>query len=223
MRNRKLVIGAVVIALLVPGAMVFANHDFSDVATTSPWHDSVSAIRNAGITAGCTPTKYCPDSSVTRGQMAVFLNKLGALGKVKGVATKPVVDALSVNGFFIQGDIEADPTEEGQTGIVLNGGGKSECATVSAGPNSFNTYSVVYQLFQTPVGLNPEEVNVQVRDDPATPEDQTWDLCFYRITTGNLSAGRYELYFQFTVFIGQGRFSGASTASSSDAPPRAGR
>ena len=224
MRNRKLLVGVgLIAALLVPATMVFANHSFSDVPTSAFYHDSVSAIKNAGITSGCTTTKYCPNSSVTRGQMAVFLNKLGALGKVQGKATAPVVDAISVNGHFIQGEEELDPND-GLPGVVLTGGAASECATVDAGPNDFNTYSVVYQLFQTPATINPEEVNVQIRDNPSAPTDGTWDICFRRITGGNLVAGRYHLYFQFTVFIGQGIFaSGASASDASQSPARAGR
>jgi hypothetical protein len=222
MRNRKLVVGVALIALLmIPATLVFATHTFRDVPTSAFYHDSVAAIRNAGITSGCTSTRYCPNSAVTRGQMAVFLDKLGALSG----DSAPVVDALSINGHFIQGEIELDPTDPGQTGVVLAGGAKTECETVDAGPNNFNTYSIVYQLFQTPATINPEEVNVQVRDNPSAPTDGTWELCFARVTTGNLVAGRYQLYFQFTVFIGQGIFGAGAAASdaSTDPPARAGR
>jgi hypothetical protein len=226
MRDRKLVVGVALAALLmIPATMGSATHSFSDVATSAFYHDSVAAIANAGITGGCGGSKYCPNSPVTRGQMAVFLNRLGALGNVGGQPTTPVVDALSVNGHFIQGEIEIDPNDPGMTGLVLAGGAKSECETVDAGPNAFNTYSIVYQLFATPGGVNPEEVNVQLRDDSSTPNDETWQVCLYRITAGNLPAGRYQLYFQFTVFIGQGIFGAGVSASdaSSRTPARAGR
>jgi hypothetical protein len=39
---------------------------------------AIQAIRNEGITKGCNPpqnTNYCPDGTVTRGQMAAFLNR----------------------------------------------------------------------------------------------------------------------------------------------------
>ncbi|HEX4439368.1 MAG TPA: S-layer homology domain-containing protein, partial [Thermoanaerobaculia bacterium] len=38
-------------------------------------HDFVESIVRAGITAGCGGGNYCPDASVTRAQMAVFLLK----------------------------------------------------------------------------------------------------------------------------------------------------
>ena len=36
---------------------------------------SIEAIRAEGITFGCSPTRYCPNDPVTRGQMAAFLDR----------------------------------------------------------------------------------------------------------------------------------------------------
>jgi hypothetical protein len=41
--------------------------------------DSIEQLAAEGITGGCGNGNYCPDSSVTRGQMAVFLTKTFAL------------------------------------------------------------------------------------------------------------------------------------------------
>ena len=38
---------------------------------------SVQWLKNRGITYGCTATTYCPSSSVTRAQMAMFMQRLG--------------------------------------------------------------------------------------------------------------------------------------------------
>ena len=51
---------------------------FLDVPTNHPFFQFVEALAASGITGGCGGGKYCPDSPVTRGQMAVFLAK--ALG-----------------------------------------------------------------------------------------------------------------------------------------------
>jgi spore germination protein YaaH len=40
--------------------------------------DAINRIAEAGITTGCTPTTFCPDGPVRRGQMAAFLDR--ALG-----------------------------------------------------------------------------------------------------------------------------------------------
>jgi spore germination protein YaaH len=46
---------------------------FSDVPPTHPFYSFVEAISRNGITSGCGDGKYCPDTSITRGQMSVFL------------------------------------------------------------------------------------------------------------------------------------------------------
>ncbi len=51
---------------------------FSDVPTNHPFYQHIEALVDSSITSGCGATTYCPDSPVTRGQMAVFLAK--ALG-----------------------------------------------------------------------------------------------------------------------------------------------
>jgi hypothetical protein len=55
-----------------------ATATFGDVPTSSPQFQFVEALVAAGITAGCGGGNYCPNSPLTRGQMAVFLAK--ALG-----------------------------------------------------------------------------------------------------------------------------------------------
>jgi hypothetical protein len=52
-----------------PGTATFPN----DVPSSHPFFRFVEALAAAGITGGCSAGSYCPDSPVTRGQMAVFL------------------------------------------------------------------------------------------------------------------------------------------------------
>jgi hypothetical protein len=51
---------------------------FGDVPTSHPFFQYIEALSKSGITGGCGNGNYCPDSPLTRGQMAVFLAK--ALG-----------------------------------------------------------------------------------------------------------------------------------------------
>jgi hypothetical protein len=51
---------------------------FGDVPTTHPFFKFVEALYASGITAGCGSGNFCPDTPLTRGQMAVFLS--AALG-----------------------------------------------------------------------------------------------------------------------------------------------
>lgn len=46
---------------------------FSDVPASSPFFKFVQKLKDLGITGGCTATTYCPNNSVTRGEMAVFI------------------------------------------------------------------------------------------------------------------------------------------------------
>lgn len=55
-------------------AYVSSNHFHDD--ESSVFHSDIEWLANTGITKGCNPPindKYCPDSNVTRGQMAAFL------------------------------------------------------------------------------------------------------------------------------------------------------
>lgn len=52
-----------------PATATFPN----DVPTSHPFFRFVEALAAAGITGGCGAGSYCPDTPVTRGQMAVFL------------------------------------------------------------------------------------------------------------------------------------------------------
>ena len=49
-----------------------AGSPFTDIAA-SPFKSEIQWAYQTGITAGCTPTKFCPLATVTREQMASFL------------------------------------------------------------------------------------------------------------------------------------------------------
>lgn len=57
-----------------------ATPTFNDVPASNPFFQYIEALSASGITGGCqlSPPLYCPDATLTRGQMAVFLAK--ALG-----------------------------------------------------------------------------------------------------------------------------------------------
>jgi S-layer homology domain len=54
------------------------SQTFEDVPTSDQGFDYIEALAASGITAGCSVHDYCPDATLTRRQMAVFLAK--ALG-----------------------------------------------------------------------------------------------------------------------------------------------
>ena len=53
-----------------PAVATFPN----DVPTTHPLFRFVEAMAASGLTGGCAPGSFCPDSPVTRGQLSVFLS-----------------------------------------------------------------------------------------------------------------------------------------------------
>lgn len=50
---------------------------FGDVPVTHPFAGWIEQLAREGITGGCStsPPLYCPDASVTRGAMAVFVQR----------------------------------------------------------------------------------------------------------------------------------------------------
>ena len=51
------------------------SNDYYPDDDGSDFEDSINRITAAGISSGCTSTRYCPDKSVTRGQMAAFIHR----------------------------------------------------------------------------------------------------------------------------------------------------
>ena len=59
-----------------PAGSARVQVDFLDVPPSQPFHDFIDTIARNGITVGCLDGQsFCPDASVTRGEMAVFLLK----------------------------------------------------------------------------------------------------------------------------------------------------
>jgi plastocyanin len=54
---------------------IHIGNSFFDVPTTDPFYAYVERLLHMGVTTGCGAGNYCPSSSVTRAQMAVFLLK----------------------------------------------------------------------------------------------------------------------------------------------------
>jgi hypothetical protein len=48
---------------------------FADVPPSNPFFDYIEGIARTGVTSGCGGSNFCPDASVSRAQMAVFLLK----------------------------------------------------------------------------------------------------------------------------------------------------
>ncbi|MGF1667496.1 MAG: S-layer homology domain-containing protein, partial [Acidimicrobiia bacterium] len=76
---------------------------FVDVANTDPFAEAIVWLAEEGITQGCNPPtndRFCPDDSVTRGQMAAFLVR------AFGYTDAGSVDFADDNGSVFESDIE---------------------------------------------------------------------------------------------------------------------
>lgn len=102
-RRSTLVLVLAVAALTFPAGFVLAGGiEFSDVPPSSSIYDDVQAIAEAGVTTGCGGGKYCPNDPVTRGQMAQFMNRLGALdGQTPSVNAETSLYSNSTDGWSI--------------------------------------------------------------------------------------------------------------------------
>ncbi len=90
--------------------------DFADVPFGHIFHDFVATVLRNGITGGCGGGNYCPDASVTRAQMAVFLLKAKY-----GAAHTPPPATGTVFADVPQGAFAADWIEE-LTALGVTGG-----------------------------------------------------------------------------------------------------
>ncbi len=85
-KRRYALIAALVAAILIIPAAVFASNGFGDVPDSEIFHGDIEWMATNGITSGCGGGNYCPDDNVSRGQMAAFMKRL---------ATKKVVNAAT--------------------------------------------------------------------------------------------------------------------------------
>ncbi len=98
---RRLALIGLALAMVIPAGGALASHRFNDVPTSHQFHTAISAIADAGVTTGCSQgtNNYCPDGLVTRGQMAAFMSRLGALSP----GSAPKVNADRLDGLHANG------------------------------------------------------------------------------------------------------------------------
>ncbi len=101
--------------------------DFLDVPAAHQFHDAVVMVARNGVTAGCGGGNYCPTTSVTRAQMAVFLLK-----SKLGEAHVPPPATGTVFLDVPQGSFAADWIEElASLGVTGGCGGGNYCPDAS--------------------------------------------------------------------------------------------
>lgn len=79
---------------------------FSDDGS-SPHHADINALAAAGLTNGCQPGRFCPSSTVTRGELATFIMRAVGLSPVgtdhfsddNGSVHEPAINAVAAAGI----------------------------------------------------------------------------------------------------------------------------
>ena len=108
------------------------NETFLDVPTTHFAAAYIQAVFDGGVSAGCGPRLYCPETATTRAQMAVFLLKASqAPGYVPPPCTGAVFDDVPCQGGAFDPWIE-DLALRGVTG-GCGGGNYCPGASVTRG------------------------------------------------------------------------------------------
>jgi hypothetical protein len=81
------------------GSQVWTLHigeSFSDVPRSQTFYKKIETLLHNGITLGCTATQYCPATSVSRGQMGIFIAK-GIAGAGELVPTAGLLNGQPYN------------------------------------------------------------------------------------------------------------------------------
>lgn len=197
-RGRGLTLAIMAVAMLIPTAAM-AAHRFSDVTDDNVFHADINAIAEAGVTIGCNPPDndlYCPDDNVTRGQMAAFMNRLGALDEGK----TPVVNAAELEGLTAEHFVHApEPVAlvEQSMDFELTGGATEECALATT-PDLETDFSAIHQLHATPDGIDPWDINVAL--DTRNMGDGEYEVCFAALDGATaLPAGTYSTFALLTL------------------------
>jgi hypothetical protein len=73
---------------------------FTDVPKTHPFYAWIGIFARKGITIGCTTTTYCPNSPMTRGQIAVFILRTKYGGSYVPPAAKGIFTDVPTTHLF---------------------------------------------------------------------------------------------------------------------------
>jgi len=107
----------------VPDAQDALPMAFLDVPNTNFAYDFIETLALSGVTGGCGGGNYCPDDSVTRAQMAVFLER-----GMRGSGYSPPAASGTVFGDVGAGDFAAAWIEQlFADGITGGCGGGNYC------------------------------------------------------------------------------------------------
>jgi hypothetical protein len=107
---------AVVAAMLGGGAVVWANHQFSDVPNAG-FHGDIEEIVEAGCASGFSDGTFRPNANATRGQFAYWMSNCGGRAEARTGATDFLPDSPDL--FTGLGAVSIDSPAAGGMGQAL--------------------------------------------------------------------------------------------------------
>ena len=122
---------------------VGASHNFSDVPDSAFYHAFVQFLVDNGITSGCGNGQFCGESPVTRGQMAVFLQRLAALTCLRREGNDVIFEGCNVH---VRSGAGATGAAVNGLGNLIVGYNEAQPADIRTGSHNlvvgpFHTYS----------------------------------------------------------------------------------
>ena len=154
--------------------------NFYDVPQSSPFYSAIHTVAAAGITAGCGSGDYCPNASVSRAQMAVFLLKARhGTSYAPPAATGTVFTDVSAQSFAAAW-IEELAAEQISSGC----GGGGFCPTASVTRAQMAVF--LLKALEGPAYAPPPATGSVFSDVPAGAFAASWieDLAARGITSG---------------------------------------
>ena len=130
-RGRALIvfIATILVFAVVPAVVTAATGDFEDVPTTNIFYNDIAWMADSGVTKGCSSTRFCPNDSVTRQQMAAFMHRLATNGSVDAGS----LGGLSASEYAKKTDIQPAATGSRATGASSNDLDDADGTALAAG------------------------------------------------------------------------------------------
>jgi hypothetical protein len=118
-----------ILGALVGGAtVVWADHQFSDVADGHAFHDQIGAVVDAGCATGFDDGTFRPGTSPTRGQFAYWLNNCGGRAAYGATNASFLNDSNHVRSGLAEARLNVGAQGDGLAIVVVIGTGNIDAS-----------------------------------------------------------------------------------------------
>lgn len=131
-------IGALMLVMSI-GVTAMAAHSFTDVPDDHLFHGEIGWMKDHDITRGCNPpanTRYCPDGTTTRGEMAAFFYRFAR----SRAADAGMLEGHPADDFVLKSEIDVNALKPLADRVTLRTGTEGSGLVVLG-----NSYTVMCQ------------------------------------------------------------------------------